>query len=246
MCTLIALHRRDADRPLIVAANRDERVTRPSRPIHVWPTGVLAPRDEEKGGTWLGMNAQGLFVGITNRVSEGQASGAERESRGALVVEALGAPSARALHATLEALARPRRFNPFHLLYADRSDAFMAWSDGERLVRERLAPGAHVLTERSFGAVDSDRASRDARVRALLEALPDVRALSWAHLATLLGLPGVCVHAPERAYGTRSSCVLTLGSTPGSSELYWSEGPACENDFTDMSGALQDLLASAR
>jgi uncharacterized protein with NRDE domain len=56
--------------PLVVAANRDEALDRPSGPPRRYPLGersVLAPEDKVGGGTWLGVNDQGLFVGITNR-----------------------------------------------------------------------------------------------------------------------------------------------------------------------------------
>lgn len=53
----------------------------------------MAPRDDVAGGTWLGVNAAGVFVGITNRYL-GPKDDA-RVSRGALVTRALALPSAR-------------------------------------------------------------------------------------------------------------------------------------------------------
>ena len=59
--------------PLVVAANRDEFHARPSAAAHRWPgaAGVVAGRDLEAGGTWLGVAAGGRFAAVTN-VSERQ------------------------------------------------------------------------------------------------------------------------------------------------------------------------------
>src|SRR5690606_21696022 len=119
MCTLVLDLEPTRERPLVIGANRDEQLTRPSAPPTVWrdgPLPFLAPRDLLANGTWLGLNARGLFVGITNRA--GAPPDPSRDSRGALVVEALGHPDAATAHAALASLA-PDRFNPFHLLCAD-------------------------------------------------------------------------------------------------------------------------------
>ncbi|HLT35932.1 MAG TPA: NRDE family protein, partial [Enhygromyxa sp.] len=94
MCTIIAALQVWPGRPLVVAANRDEALDRPAIDPRVWAPGevaarrVLAPRDLRAGGTWLGVNDAGLFVGITNRRA---IPDPRRRSRGELVFEALGA-----------------------------------------------------------------------------------------------------------------------------------------------------------
>lgn len=53
---------------LIVAANRDEFYNRPTASAHFWndePT-ILAGRDLEQMGTWLGITKQGRFAALTN------------------------------------------------------------------------------------------------------------------------------------------------------------------------------------
>ena len=69
MCTLIVLHRCVPGRPLVVAANRDEFLSRPAEgpAIREGRGGrILSPLDLEAGGTWLGLNDRGVFVGLTN------------------------------------------------------------------------------------------------------------------------------------------------------------------------------------
>ena len=128
MCTLVVATHVFAGHPVVVVANRDEQLERASSPPRVWPAGFLAPRDDVAGGTWLGVNRAGVFVGITNRyLGPGDST---RRSRGALVTEALALGSARAIH---EALARvpPRRRNGSHLVYADARDTLATISDGD-------------------------------------------------------------------------------------------------------------------
>jgi hypothetical protein len=247
MCTLVAAVRAHPTLPLVIAANRDEAMARPATPPFLWPgpPRLLSPRDELAGGSWLGLNAAGLFVGITNR--HGSPPDPTRRSRGALVIDALGAPSATALHARL-ASVDPAAYNPFHLLYADRRSAHLTWSDGRDLHRADLAPGLHVVTERSFGATPDARAALVRR--------------RWPEFAGELGAPGgllrlgpllaehaedpfsaTCVHADVFGYGTRSSMLLSLGEAPGDTRLLWAEGRPCRTPFVDQEALVRALGA---
>ena len=91
MCTLVMLRRPEARWPLMVAANRDELSTRPWQgPARHWPDRpeVVAGKDMTAGGSWLGVNDDGLFAAILNRPGTlGPADG--KRSRGELVLEAL-------------------------------------------------------------------------------------------------------------------------------------------------------------
>jgi hypothetical protein len=244
MCTLLALVPSPGG-VLQVAANRDEFLARPASPPRRWPgvPSVLAPRDEQAGGTWLGVNAHRLFVGLTNRHGTERDSG--RPSRGQLVAEALREDSVAALHSRLSALG-PRLYNPFHLLYADAwGRAGLTVCDGTRLRQEELGPGLHVLTERSFGA--GDDSARVAGARLALErgggqlALPAWGEVLRVHSAADLR-EGACLHAPAVGYGTRSSFLLSLSPDCSADACLWTEGPPCTSPFVDGSALLQDVL----
>jgi uncharacterized protein with NRDE domain len=244
MCTLIVSVRQHRDVPLVVAANRDEVLDRPSSGPRRWPgEPFVAPRDEQAGGTWLGLNVHGLFVGVTNRFPAEKHP--DRESRGALVVDALREPSARALHERLRGLS-PHRYNAFHLLYADAADAFVTWSDGHELRQDALAPGLHVVTERSLGGDDH------ARTRLVFDAWPRVSpggALPTPEaIFTLLAerrpkdpLGGVCVEAPGFNYGTRSSLVLFRAEPLAESRLFWADGPPDRTPFVERPDLIRAL-----
>ena len=68
MCVLVVALREHADYDLVVAANRDEFHDRPTAHAAPWtdqPT-LLAGRDLEAGGTWLGVDQHGRFAAVTN------------------------------------------------------------------------------------------------------------------------------------------------------------------------------------
>ena len=91
MCTVVIRFEPDTDWPIIIAANRDERADRPCLPpARHWPDRpeVRAGLDETAGGTWLGINDDGLLAAILNRPGTlGPQEG--KRSRGELPLEAL-------------------------------------------------------------------------------------------------------------------------------------------------------------
>jgi uncharacterized protein with NRDE domain len=220
MCTLIVSFQQHQSAPLIIAANRDEMRGRPASPPRRWAgENFGAPRDEQAGGSWLGLTRGGMFVGVTNRFASERF--VDRESRGTLVIDALRAPSAEALRTSLEGLSA-KRFNTFHLLYADARSAFVTWSDGEQIHHEVLPPGLHVVTERSLGGDDHGRS------KLITDAWPKLEREEGEptvpSLERLLATPQVCVDLPEFDYGTRSSLVLKVRPKIADSRWYWAEG----------------------
>lgn len=242
MCTLVVAHRFFPGAPLVVAANRDEFLARKSSgpKVHSGYPRVLMPRDEVAGGTWLGVNETGLFVGITNRA--GSAPDPSRRSRGSLVTQALKAASASQLHRQLGTMDAGE-FNPFHLLYADGQDAFVTWSSGERIAQYSVAPGVHIVTERSLGADDRGRTEllerlwRD-RVSQKPASVKSLRELLVQHGADDAPMSGSCIHADGFGYGTRSSFIYLGSEEPIAA---WCEGHPCTGSFGDLGALLGEL-----
>jgi hypothetical protein len=125
MCTLVMLRRPGTPWPLLLAANRDEVLSRPWRPPgRHWPdrAEVVAGQDELAGGSWLGINDHGLVAAVLNRVdSLGPASG--KRSRGELVLDALDFEDAASSAAALVDLD-PDAYRPFNLVIADAVNAY--------------------------------------------------------------------------------------------------------------------------
>ena len=138
---------------------------------------------------------------------------ASRASRGQLVVDALRLGSAKKVHEAFSTTLDARRYNPFHLLYADRDDAFVTWFDGGDMHQEQLSRGLTVVTERSLGGDDHGREERVRRqlepliARAAPPALEDLAPRMREHVDGD-PLASTCVHVPALGYGTRSSLHL--------------------------------------
>jgi uncharacterized protein with NRDE domain len=90
MCLILIAWQSHPDYPLVIAANRDEFYTRRTRPAAWWGQAVslLAGRDEEAGGTWLGINRRGRVAMLTN-VRNPEQCNLHAPSRGLLVLSAL-------------------------------------------------------------------------------------------------------------------------------------------------------------
>ena len=208
----------------MVSGNRNELLQRPASTLELHG-GVLAPRDDVHGGTWLGLNQHRLFVVITNRT--GAMIDPARRSRGLLVRDALSARSARELHDRLRDL-NGAGYNGFHLVYADLEEAFVTWGDGVRTRQLPLPSGElHVITERSFGAGEGQR---EREVRGAFAGREEVVHAWRPPMTTHAAMPleSACVHADAVGYGTRSSLQLVLRKK-GPSEALWTDGHPCVN-----------------
>ncbi len=242
MCTLIALHRCFSGVPLVVAANRDEFLERPAeRPaLRDTPYGaIVAPLDRRAGGTWLGVNGAGVFAAVTNRRCA--SPDPRRRSRGLLVVDALGAPSAEEAVRRLEGNVAGA-YNPFNLFVADRRAAF-ALSCAETVRVMELRPGIHVIGNLDLEGPTPPSLERLRDQAGEVADGPAERAL--AELAQICrghdGAPldAICVHAGD--YGTRSSTLLQLADSQIGSALRHAEGAPCRTEYRDFTPLLRDL-----
>jgi len=121
MCTVSIVPTVDGCR---LMCNRDERRTRAAgRPPRVRPTDsswAVYPEDPVSGGTWVGVNGDGLVVALLNRTASSAARSSAPRSRGTIVPMLLSCASiTRAVHA-YEALD-VRAFEPFRLVMVQRA-----------------------------------------------------------------------------------------------------------------------------
>jgi hypothetical protein len=239
MCTLVLVVP-SLGGVLQVAANRDEFLARPaSPPVRSADGRWFAPRDLEAGGTWLGVSASGLFVGVTNRHSGPRDT--SRRSRGLLVLDALESPDAATLHRRLSGLDAGA-YNGFHLAYADGTFAGLTWGDGSLLRQERLGPGVHVLTEQSLGA--GDDGARRRLVEERVEPRQGLGLEGWLAVLSVHGpqpRAGTCVHADAVGYGTRSAFVLHRAPSAEQSVCAWTESRPCTSPAHDGTALLRSV-----
>jgi uncharacterized protein with NRDE domain len=224
MCLILVAWRCHPDYPLVVAANRDEFFARPTRRAGFWldAPDVVAGRDEQEGGTWMGATRHGRFAALTNfRDPASQRDGAP--SRGHLVRDFLaGSASAESYLERLAALAPA--YNGFNLLVGD-GQTLACFSNVSRQI-QILSPGIHGVSNHLLNTPWPKVAAAKSALHDALGALPDDAplfkllrddatypdeelprtgvSLEWERM-----LSSAFVRAP--GYGTRSSTLLSLG-----------------------------------
>lgn len=223
MCTLIVCYRPGHPWPVLMAANRDEMLDRPWRPpARHWPdrSHVVAGIDEVGGGSWFGVNDDGVVAGIMNRAATlGPAAG--KRSRGELVLEALDHADAETAAQALSHL-NPEAYRGFNLVIADAEHAY--WlrhteqADPGRVEVMPIEPGISMLT-----AYDLNDAS-SARIRRYLPAVraaqvPDPERGDWSAWEAVLksrdadtgtAREGAMNVVTDFGFGTVSSLLLAL------------------------------------
>lgn len=143
MCLIALAWRAHPRFPLVIAANRDEFFARPTREAHFWADHpqVLAGRDLEAMGSWMGISRTGRFAALTNYRGPGERE-LDKASRGDLVADFLiGSDPAEVYLGTL----RPERYNGFSLVVGDVAQALWVFSNRGPQPRA-LEPGVHVLS----------------------------------------------------------------------------------------------------
>jgi uncharacterized protein with NRDE domain len=241
MCLLVVAFQLVPDSPLIVGANRDEVLDRPSTTMTLLEPGpprVMGGRDELSGGTWLAVNDRGVFAGLTNQPL-GDAKDPSRRSRGELPLALARHETAQRGVADFLGRYRPEDYNGSWLLVGDRTSLFFV--DFTGLVAPSAVPlprGLHVLENRSLGepspkvdlvvgAVGSP-SDGDAVVDAFRAVLGDHRIPEGDERPN----SGNCVHLD--GFGTRSSCVVRVPADAGALPQLWvADGPPCTTPLED-------------
>ena len=230
MCLLVAAFDAHPDYRLVLVGHRDEFHARPAEPLGWWPDqpGILAGRDLEAGGTWLGVGRDGRVAVVTNvRGRDALVPGAP--TRGALVPGFLASGLPAAGHASV-LTAGAAAFSGFNLLtYDGTSLAYVTnrpsseaqalaagvyglsnarldspWPKVE-LARRRVASvlaARRVAPESLFAAINDRQPAVDAE-------LPDTGV--GLELERLLSAPFIV----SPAYGTRCTTLVLAGRDGG-------------------------------
>ena len=141
MCLILFAYKVHPSYKLIVAANRDEFYNRETAHAHFWEDApeILAGRDLEKRGTWMGISRSGRFSALTNFRDPLEATEGKR-SRGELVANAL--THSGDIKEYMNSLSRTREHFPgYNLLTGDQNDLYYYSNVGNRL--EKLGPGIY-------------------------------------------------------------------------------------------------------
>jgi len=224
MCLILIAWQAHPDYPLVVAANRDEFFARPTAAAAFWPDApqVLAGRDLEAGGTWLGASRQRRFAALTNYRGGGRQR-VDARSRGALVADFLTSRASPVAYLTqLETSAA--EYNGFNLVVGDGESLAYYSNRGDGQPRW-LNPGIYGLSNHLLDTPWPKLASAKAAFAAALLALPandlfldllaDQEIVPDTHLPET-GVPLAwerilsAVFVCSENYGTRASTLLTI------------------------------------
>lgn len=225
MCLILVAWRSHRDYPLVVAANRDEFFARPTRRAGFWPEAplILAGRDLEAGGTWMGITRDGRFAALTNyRDLARQQAG--KVSRGRPVADFLA--SRQAPEKWLEALVpTSAQYNGFNLLAGNGEELW--WFSNVTSESRKLAPGVYGISNHLLDTPWPKVEAAKSALAQALTALPDDRQLfrllrdDIVHPDDALPRTGVSLEwerllssafVSGPGYGTRSSTVLLAGT----------------------------------
>ena len=206
MCTVVVLWRPGHAWPLLLAANRDERLDRPWDPPGAWwpgRPGLVGGRDRLGGGSWMAAEAGRVACVLNRPGSLGPAPG--KRSRGEL-------PGMALADTPIDAGA----YRPFNLVIAGRGGARFVRGDGSRLDGWALPPGVSIITAYDPNDPASARATAH---RAAFEAVPTPPDWTpWLHALRDASGPDP-VNVPARnGFGT---VCASLVAWPGEGPPQW-------------------------
>lgn len=209
---------------LVVAANRDEFYARPTQPANFWKDhpSILAGRDLQAGGTWLGLDKNGYFTAVTN-YRDMHAIKEKAASRGDLTKNYLISKS-KPVHYLREIFEKKDQYNDFNLLVSDFQSLYYFSNIKAQITK--LDSGVYGLSnhllntpwpkvktgKRVFSSIIKER---DFSTEPLFELLQNVD-VAMDKLLPNTGLSGdmeramssIFIKTPE--YGTYSSTVLLV------------------------------------
>jgi uncharacterized protein with NRDE domain len=231
MCILFLAIEQHPKYPLIICANRDEFHQRPTQAMHVWQeSNILAGKDLQAGGTWLGLSSTGKFAALTN-FRKLPLSEVPKKSRGDLVLQALADTK---INMTTELAARASQYHGFNLIYGSLKqlycydsvnnqshqlskgvhsicngaldDIWPKMAKGEKLLSETIHSQVNLSVNALFELMSNDK-------QALPHLLPETGLdEEWEQL-----LSAIFIKSPT--YGTRTTTIITQ-DVEGNVEIY--------------------------
>ena len=189
---------------------------------------VLAPRDADAGGSWIGVNEHGLALALLNAWDATEAAPAPgARSRGLLVLDLLEARDPADVLGRLER-EDLGRYRGFHLLsFAPGSEVVGHRWDGRSLASE---PVEAPVSSSSFDA-DGARSERARQLRALRERHGELEGEHLEHFHRShepdRGPYSVCMHRADAS--TVSATHVVVGG--GEARMRYADGPLCRSAF---------------
>lgn len=230
----------------LLCFNRDEnRARRPGLP----PTRrehdgleILAPTDADAGGTWLGVNAAGVAVGLANLYGQSAPLPADPVSRGLLVLDLLERRSLDEVAKQLSATSLDR-YRPFTIIGVVPGAGARLWTwNGRTMAAGTVSEPGLLITssavDQAGAALSRARVFREAAAAGLSpELLTD---LHRSHLPERGG-QSVCMHRTD-------ACTVSLSRVEVTTDriaMAYAAGAPCHTRLDLPLTALRQSLRSS-
>ena len=228
MCTLLILHRPNNKWPLIIAGNRDEMKNRPWLPPGKhWTNydGIIAGKDITAGGSWLGINNNGLVATILNRPNS-LGPDVTKNSRGKIIIDILKKKTLDSALGYIK-LLNNKKWKPFNLFVANNKKAYWVKStEKDKISINMLSEGKYFLDSYDLNSSQSERfLNNNTKFQSLNDPNPDN--CKWDEWINFLANKSCPKDKPLAAmnitdqyknnYGTLSSSIIAL---PSDNELH--------------------------
>ena len=217
MCTLFIHRSKNSDWPILIANNRDEYLSRIFKsPGYHWNNGIFAGKDISEGGSWLGLNENGVCAAILNRVSN-NLKNKNLKSRGKIIIDILKKPDAQsALKYVKSNFKKNTRF--FNLFISDYKNAFWIKYDQDEFKSYVVPYGFSIIDNYDLNDNKSPKQKLYRNIF-LKKKLPNTSInyfKSWQELLFLedkynnVNLSSVFVKDKNNNYGTVCSSIIGL------------------------------------
>jgi len=223
VCSIVILKKSENEWPLIIAVNRDEMNNRKSLPPdRHWKDKphIFAGKDLLAGGSWLGVNDNGVCVAIMNRKNSlGFAE--NKKSRGELVLKALDHEDANKSLKALEKIQK-NQYRTFNMFIGDNLNSYWIKSDETSLDIEcnKISDGLSMITSYDRNDFSSNRI-KNYLPKFSLTREPNPTKNEWSDWEKLLGskhreddnpLSAMCIKT-DMGFQTVSSAFIALPSS---------------------------------
>lgn len=245
MSLLAILYHLVPESPILVAYNHEDTVgndwTIPA--IHSGKPRVLASVDPKTGGTYLGVNQNGMLVAALPRRKNSENT--NLESRNALVRLLLRNPSARrGAEVAMEELAG-NEYEGANLMIVD-SDSGWVIHAGDRPKCMELERGLSVISNCDVNDRSDERIAMANRLLTLQNLDSPIKFLAvaskvFARGQSVPGRPSMVVKGNN--FATVSSTLVALGKKPRDAIYQYSCGSPDEAKYEDYSPMLRDILS---
>jgi uncharacterized protein with NRDE domain len=246
MCLLAIQYRLVPEAPILIAANREEFYDRAWQNPSIQPgkPRVMCGIDAKAGGTWLGVNQNGLFVGASNRFKF--ANPPAPKSRGLLCLELLRANSARhAVDIALEELNGGNKYEGVNFVIADAESGWAVHA-GDDVEVVKMEEGLNIIANGDMNDPRDERVKLARRLLTLQTLDSPVKFLAVASKAFARGpvgpdRPSMVIRGQEK--GTVSSTLIALGKKPRDAIYQFAAGAPDQARYEDFSPLLRDILS---